>query len=130
MDLVPKLVGLGIVFGLLALWAWAMRRAGHGRWVPPFARTAPDQANLLHAAASLTLTPQHRLHLVVYEQRQIIVLTAPGGGAMLDLENRSSFFPAFNAALARQGQAAEGNSELSNSGPGDSGPSDSAEVRR
>ena len=98
----PQLVGLAIVFGLLALWAAVMRRGGHLRWLQPFLRPATPQANPLLTAASLNLTPQHRLHVVVYQQRQFLVLTGPGVGVMLNWEEHSSFLPAFNAALTRQ----------------------------
>ena len=98
--MVPQLVGIAIVFGLLAVWALAMRRGGHLRWLEPFLRSAPPHSNLLQGVASLNLTPQHRLHVVAYQQRQFLVLTGPGVGAIHDCDAPPPFISAFNAALA------------------------------
>lgn len=99
MDPLSRLAGLAIVFGLLALFAWAARRSPEGfRW-PKWGRRAAAETRELAGEASLLLAPQHRLHVVRWREHRFLVLTAPGGGTIVSLESASSFLPAFTEAL-------------------------------
>ena len=98
MDLVSRAAGLAIVFTLLAIWAWVMRRAG-ARFTSPFRRRTAPRAVALRSEATLVLSAQHRLHLVDCEHKRFLVLPSPAGGSVLELSAHSSFQPAFTEAL-------------------------------
>ena len=98
MDLAAKVAGLAVVFGLLALWAWMMRRAG-ARIQLPLGRKRAAGAAPLRSEAALILSPHHRLHLIQWEEKRFLVLTSPAGGSVLDLNPHTSFLPAFAEAL-------------------------------
>jgi hypothetical protein len=99
MDPLSRAAALAIVFGLLALFVWAVKRPPGG-WMLPFpGRRAASAAAPLRAEASLLLSPQHRLHIVCWEHRRFLVLTGAGAAVIHDLETPSSFLPAFAASL-------------------------------
>ena len=92
MDLVTmirQVLSLLLVFGLLGLLLWKLRRGGGAaRWfhVLPFRspwRRTPASARALQAVERLALTPQHALHLVRVQGRDMVVATHPRGCTLL-----------------------------------------------
>ena len=98
MDMAAKAAGLAIVFGLLALWAFLMRRAG-AKWTLRLGRAASSTRASLRSEVTLALSPQHRLHVIEWEQRRFLLLTFPSGGVVVDPGAHASFLPAFAEAL-------------------------------
>lgn len=70
-----------LVFGLLGLALWKLRQPG-SVFRPPW-RKPGASARLIEAVERLALTPQHTLHLVRVEGRELIVATHPQGCALL-----------------------------------------------
>ncbi len=71
-----------LVFALLGLALWKLRRPGvafHPGW-----RGRAASARSLETIERLALTPQHMLHLVRLQGREVIVATHPHGCAVLE----------------------------------------------
>ncbi|HEY4361918.1 MAG TPA: flagellar biosynthetic protein FliO [Bryobacteraceae bacterium] len=76
-----------LVFGLLGFTLWKLRRGGSpAALLPPWRRNAAWGSGKVRAMESverLSLTPQHALHLVRVQGRQIVVATHPQGCTLL-----------------------------------------------
>jgi flagellar biogenesis protein FliO len=70
-----------LVFSLLGLVLWKLRRPGSG-FRSPWRRPGGN-ARSLEAVERLALTPQHALHLVRVQGREVVVATHPQGCTVL-----------------------------------------------
>jgi hypothetical protein len=73
-DLIRQVLAVLLVFGLLgaAVWKW--------RGVPLLARSAGAR---LASGGRLALTPQHAIHLIRIDGRELVVATHPQGCSVL-----------------------------------------------
>ncbi len=74
-----------LVFALLAGALWILRRGASGSLrVPslPFARTSAREKAIV-SIERLALTPQHSLHVLRIQGREVVVATHPHGCALL-----------------------------------------------
>lgn len=74
-----------LVFALLGGALWVLRRGASGSLrisSLPFART-PAREKKLVSIERLPLTPQHALHIVRIQGREVVVATHPHGCALL-----------------------------------------------
>ena len=76
MEMVRPLLSVGLVMGLLVLAVWLLRRKTGGFGVSGKNRS-------LASAERLALTPQHALHLVRCNGRELLVATHPQGCSLL-----------------------------------------------
>jgi hypothetical protein len=87
MHVVQQVGSVLLVFGLLGLAVWKLRRGGAPRaelW--PGRGLFPSNNGRMRALESverLVLTPQHALHLVRIRGREVVVATHPQGCALL-----------------------------------------------
>jgi len=89
MELWRQIVGLAVVFGLLGLLAWLVRRTmrpdgSNGKGFAALWRAAGGGQPVMRQLERMRLTPQHSLHLVVVEGRRLLVGCSPGAMALLD----------------------------------------------
>ena len=70
-----------LVFSLLGFALWKMRRPGNP--IASLWRRPPTGARSLEAVERLALTPQHALHLVRVQGREMVVATHPQGCTLL-----------------------------------------------
>jgi flagellar biogenesis protein FliO len=70
-----------LVFSLLGLALWKLRQPGSA--IRPLWRRSPAGARSLESVERLALTPQHALHLVRVQGREIVVATHPHGCTLL-----------------------------------------------
>lgn len=78
MESVRQIVSVLAVFALLGVLLWAARRGGFTRL-----SGIRRQARSLESIERLPLTPQHSLHLVRIQGREMVVATHPHGCALL-----------------------------------------------
>jgi flagellar biogenesis protein FliO len=71
-----------LVFSLLGLALWKLRRPGFA-FHPPWRRPRAS-ARSLETIERLALTPQHMLHLVRVQGREVVVATHPHGCTVLE----------------------------------------------
>jgi len=81
MELIRPLLSMAVVFALLGIALWWLRRRG-----PVLARRRPLRRNsgLLESFDSLPLSPQHTLHLVAVGDRAVLIATHPAGCVVLE----------------------------------------------
>jgi flagellar biogenesis protein FliO len=70
-----------LVFSLLGLALWKLRQPGVA-FCPPWRKTGA-KARSLESIERLALTPQHALHLVRVQGREVVVATHPHGCTLL-----------------------------------------------
>lgn len=70
-----------LVFSLLGLALWKLRQPGVA--IRPLWRRSQASARSLESMERLALTPQHALHLVRVQGREIVVATHPRGCTFL-----------------------------------------------
>lgn len=77
-----------LVFVLLGLALWKLRRPGSS-FRPPWSKQI-GKARSLEAIERIALTPQHSLHLVRVQGREVMVATHPHGCTLVEiaLDNR------------------------------------------
>ena len=88
MDAFRQVSAVLLVFGLLGLVLWALRRAGSASFRSTrigslFARRMSGQPKALETLERISLTPQHALHLVRVNGRDLVVATHPQGCTLL-----------------------------------------------
>lgn len=90
MDVVRDVFSVLTVFGLLGAALWALRRRAAAGWVGAikgwpgsFARQAQGKSRSIETIERMALTPQHSLHLVRINGRELVVATYPQGCALL-----------------------------------------------
>jgi flagellar biogenesis protein FliO len=79
MEIVRQMLAIGLVLGLLGAAVWALGRRGAAR---PFLRRGSGDGPI-EAAARLTLSPTHSLHLVRVRGRELLIAVHPGGCTLL-----------------------------------------------
>jgi flagellar biogenesis protein FliO len=72
MDVLWQVFSVLLVFSLLGAALWALRRSGRGK------RVLGNQRSMV-AVERLALTPQHTLHVVRINGREVVVATHPQG---------------------------------------------------
>jgi flagellar biogenesis protein FliO len=83
MDVVRQTLAVLFVFLLLGLALWNLRRVGRGVAGASFWNRARGGARSLESVERLSLTPQHTLHLVRMNGREVVVATHPQGCSIL-----------------------------------------------
>lgn len=94
-----------LVFLLLGFALWKLRQPGSGRsltWRPPWRRPAAAGRSL-QAVERLALTPQHMLHLVRVDGRELVVATHPQGCSFM--ESRALLFEGNGLSRREGGEA-------------------------
>ncbi len=82
MELIRQLLALGLVFGLLALAVWLLRR--QGLWRLGGCARAKKGLRRLEAVERLSLSPHHALHLVRVGERVLLIGVHSSGCTLLD----------------------------------------------
>jgi flagellar biogenesis protein FliO len=82
-SVIRQVLAIVLVFALLGATLWKLRRGGNPaafltRW-----RTQPGRGRALESVERLALTPQHALHLIRVQGREIVVATHPHGCTLL-----------------------------------------------
>lgn len=80
MEIARQVAAVMAVFALLGAALWALRRGGSLRIGLP---RIQGRARALEPIERLALTPQHALHLVKIQGREVVVATYPQGCALL-----------------------------------------------
>jgi flagellar biogenesis protein FliO len=80
MEVARQLLSVLLVFALLGLAVWALRRKSGAL---PLRIGNPGKNRKLEPAERLALTPQHALHLVRVNGRELLVATHPQGCSVL-----------------------------------------------
>ncbi|MGH9593082.1 MAG: flagellar biosynthetic protein FliO [Bryobacteraceae bacterium] len=83
MDAVRQTLAVLLVFALLGLALWKLRRAGNVTTGNAWWNRAPAGTRSLASLERLSLTPHHALHLVRMNGREVVVATHPQGCAIL-----------------------------------------------
>jgi flagellar biogenesis protein FliO len=83
MELVHQVLSVLLVFALLGAALWSLRRGGMRTLVPGRWRQTGAQAKSVQSLERLALSPQHSLHLVQVDGRQLLVATHPQGCTLL-----------------------------------------------
>ena len=79
MDFAGQALGVLFVFALLGVAVWKLG----GRTVSiPWVRKSPE-GRMLQAIERIPLTPQHVLHVVRYQGRNVVIATHPQGCTVL-----------------------------------------------
>jgi flagellar biosynthetic protein FliO len=89
MELIRQILALGLVFGLLTLALWSLRRRGLVR----LGGTTRAKKGLrrLEAVERLPLSPQHALHLVRVADRVLLIGVHASGCTLLESLPRQGF---------------------------------------
>ena len=85
METLRQISSVLLVFGLLGGALWALRRNGSAMWRRPQCGGKP-----LRSLQRLALTPQHSLHLVHVNGRELIVATHPQGCTVVSEMSKGS----------------------------------------
>ena len=86
MDPAHETVSVLAVLALLAICLWTLRRSPASGWRAAFAKRLTKDRSI-ETVERMALTPQHSLHLVRINGRELLVATHPQGCALL-LETR------------------------------------------
>jgi flagellar biogenesis protein FliO len=89
MEIARQVLSVLLVFALLAAALWALRRAGpvslRGRFRGA-ARQSGGHVKSLRSLERLVLSPQHSLHLIEINGRQLLVAVHPQGCTLLRVD--------------------------------------------
>ncbi len=80
MDILRQSLAITFVFALLWAALWFLRRRGNIRIGFPKARAA---AAVLESRAKLALGPQHSIHVIRIDERDMVVAVHPAGVTLL-----------------------------------------------
>lgn len=83
MDIARQALSILLVFALLGLMLWKLRAVGRAGIGAGFWNRARSGARSLESVERLALTPQHALHLVRMNGRELVVATHPQGCSLL-----------------------------------------------
>lgn len=83
MDVLRQVGGVLLVFALLGVALWVLRRGGNASFRGIWIRQGPRKPKSLEPLERLALTPQHSLHLVRLHGRELVVVTHPQGCALI-----------------------------------------------
>ena len=76
MDVLRQVFSVLLVFSLLGVLLWALRRTGR---ISFMGTQIPGHTRSIAAVERLALTPQHMLHVVRLNGREVLIATHPGG---------------------------------------------------
>ena len=79
MDVAGQALGILFVFALLGLAVWKL--GGRPASIPWVRKSA--EGRLLQAVERIPLTPQHAVHVVRYQGRNLVIATHPQGCTVL-----------------------------------------------
>jgi flagellar biogenesis protein FliO len=79
MDVLRQVFSVLLVFSLLGAALWALRRGGKVSFQGFARKRIPGNTKSMVAVERLALTPQHTLHLVRINGREVLVATHPQG---------------------------------------------------
>ena len=83
MEVVQQVLAIALVFGLLGLVVWKLRRGNVSLIAPlPWGR-ARVAGRAVETLERVALTPQHAVHLVRVNGRELVVVTHPQGCSFL-----------------------------------------------
>ncbi len=92
MEVIRQITAIIVVFGLLGLGMWALRRrSGPLRFRP---------AKSLAPVERLALTPQHAVHLIRVAGRELLIATHPNGLTLLTENKPTGYTSTDLAAVA------------------------------
>ncbi|MEO8592519.1 MAG: flagellar biosynthetic protein FliO [Candidatus Solibacter sp.] len=80
MELIQQMGAVGLVLLLLTGSLWVLRRRGFGG----IALTGKGSKRRLECVERLPLGPQHTLHLVRVDGRELLVASSPSGCALVE----------------------------------------------
>ena len=80
MEVIQQMAAVGLVLMLLGASLWALRRRGIAR----FSLAGRPARRRLECLERMPLGPQHTLHLVRVDGRELLVASSPSGCALLD----------------------------------------------
>ncbi len=83
MDGLRQVLSVLLVFALLGAALWKLRRGGAAVFRIPWNRTS-KKGRSIEQVEKLALTPQHTLHLIRVEGREMVVATHPQGCTVID----------------------------------------------
>ena len=83
MDVVRQTLSVLLVFALLGLALWKLRKPGSFTGGASLWKRARGGTPLLESVERLALTPQHALHLVRMNGREMVIATHPQGCEIL-----------------------------------------------
>jgi flagellar biogenesis protein FliO len=83
MDVLRQLLSVLLVFSLLGTALWLLRRGGRISFQGPARTRVQANTRSIVAVERLVLTPQHTLHIVRVNGREILVATHPQGCAVV-----------------------------------------------
>lgn len=82
-SITRQLLSILLVFGLLGFALWKLRRGGTPMFFrAPWRRNASG-SRAMESLERLPLTPQHSLHLIRVQGREIVIATHPQGCTVL-----------------------------------------------
>jgi flagellar biogenesis protein FliO len=79
MDVLRQVFSVLLVFSLLGVALWALRRGGRVSFQGFARKRIPGHSKSMAVVERLALTPQHTLHVVRVNGREVIVATHPQG---------------------------------------------------
>ena len=77
MEVVQQVLAILLVFGLLAVTVWTLRRGSIA--LPGAFRRARGNSRSLESVERISLTAQHSVHLLRVNGRELVVMTHPQG---------------------------------------------------
>jgi hypothetical protein len=83
MDVLRQVFSVLLVFSLLGAVLWLLRRGGKVSFRGLAWKRALGSTKTMVAVERLSLTPQHTLHIVRIDGRDVLVLTHPQGCSVL-----------------------------------------------
>jgi hypothetical protein len=91
MDVFRQVFSVLLVFSLLGAALWALRRSGRVSFQGFLARkrVLGQQGRSMVAVERLALTPQHSLHIVRINGREVVVATHPQGCTVVTETSRA-----------------------------------------
>lgn len=79
MDVLRQVLSVLLVFSLLGVMLWVLRRSGRVSFQGLARKRALGNTRSMVAVERLALTPQHTLHIVRINGREVVVATHPQG---------------------------------------------------
>lgn len=83
MDVLRQVCSVLLVFSLLGMALWALRRSGRVSFRGLAGKRTQGHTRSMIAVERLSLTAQHTLHMVRIDGREVLVATHPQGCTMI-----------------------------------------------
>jgi flagellar biogenesis protein FliO len=91
MDVLRQVFSVLLVFSLLGAVLWVLRRGGKVSLKGLAWKRALGNSRTMVAVERLSLTPQHTLHIVLIDGRELLVVTHPQGCSVLTTASEKAF---------------------------------------